>query len=1121
MKGILNNSRIKAKLNLLSLLMGLVIIGSGTSAFAQGNFLGPYRNDPGALPVPLVSPRYPELSLTGSMSSYDDEWYPDADLIVPLNLPSRDGTVINNNRILMPVFIRNFNWGNEFDLHPGDSIIEFPATPITSYKFSILYNGAVLNPVGVQTYHPKDFIDQGLVEADEQPISNNWNVSFNVQETEKYREFLILNPDTKDREKGAKVTITGVSPNLPIPTSPAATSVLVYVVFEVLHTEASIEQQDREFPIYIENEEIFYNDIDVTKDAPFRDFERYLDSVNATLRYDNLYRNPDIYWPEEPYTYWNVTWPNRPELPYLGGMSNFSANTNETTPILPGVIYASARDYANLSFVNQEARDGEQIELVASEEYLSKEIGIEYNLVDPLTQSICVPTTEGNRRSVKLELIDNGTRVDRLRIQSDQPWLGVVSNPNSSLQFIPQLETDVVVRYVDNGTLINDVSNNNTPLNQPPTAPSGDVVIDVVANVTEGLEPGIHTGYLTFSSPYLINSPVKLRVTFIYFDDAEEGLNNGDNCGGIELIVENSNNPVQRTTLLFGTHERATNGVDTLFGERAASTVIGQDNNGFGARFFPKTLDNNSGTISLRDADGNILMDQLQRGFGDWNPYDLDARAESRDYRSNINTEESIIYWVEFDENGDNNYPVVVSWDTQDFLENATLFIRDTENGQLFPSVNMRQANPTGGTRRSFTIQDQRVNSFLIEYTLPDVFEYVDANGDPLIKTGWNFLSLPVRPTNSEWRNVYTKASGVPTYYAPSFYAQEDILTAGRGYFVKYLTGSDNVDKTFAGTVISEVSNDLGDQATVFAKENGEGGWNTVGALSRPTCTKGISFDIFPGESSAPTVDYTQKFGVYEYVNNEGYREVSELLPGLGYWIKVDKIGYYRLSQQNCKTTPSDFNNKQDIYRNSDVVEIFDNNNAKGKVYFNVNTEIETEVFELPPAPFNEIFDVRFADNKSLSNVASNVINVQGVQFPIHIEVDNATMKYEFKDAVTGRILGSIAEGTSDVVTIESLASNSIVVETQNINTGSKVYPSIVNNKFTVEYNNEVSGMVNVDIYDLLGNKIANVVSKEQNAGNFTYEVTNDTVNKMNAGRYIVRISTPTGENSELITVVK
>jgi hypothetical protein len=51
-----------------------------------------------------------------------------------------------------------------------------------------------------------------------------------------------------------------------------------------------------------------------------------------------------------------------------------------------------------------------------------------------------------------------------------------------------------------------------------------------------------------------------------------------------------------------------------------------------------------------------------------------------------------------------------------DFPDGAALFLRDINNGQDF-SVNMREATPRGNGVYSYTLQDPRWDSFIIEYT--------------------------------------------------------------------------------------------------------------------------------------------------------------------------------------------------------------------------------------------------------------------------------------------------------------------------------------------------------------------------------------------------------------------
>jgi hypothetical protein len=98
----------------------------------------------------------------------------------------------------------------------------------------------------------------------------------------------------------------------------------------------------------------------------------------------------------------------------------------------------------------------------------------------------------------------------------------------------------------------------------------------------------------------------------------------------------------------------------------------------------------------------------------------------------------------------------------------------------------MREATPLGDGKFSFTILDPRVKEFVIEYTLPTVVDYVNKAGEPIIKKGWNLLSMPVRPVNPYYSNFYKNAINIPILFTQNQYQTppDGILQPGIGYFV-------------------------------------------------------------------------------------------------------------------------------------------------------------------------------------------------------------------------------------------------------------------------------------------------------------------------------------------------
>ncbi|MDC1067783.1 T9SS type A sorting domain-containing protein [Candidatus Kapabacteria bacterium] len=1097
MQGITTKTLNMSKVAIFAALM-FAFFGTPTNTNAQ-----PYLYPSGVNNIPKI----PVLSLTGDMSDYVEEWYPDAEILVP---PNTNGKKI----IYVPVFIQN-EWEQK-NTFVNPDIDEFDADPITNFEFSLLYHTGALKPIGLTTDHPELFTITEKPMTDELCDAKDWHLSYSMEETDEYKS-LVQTPSQIDERYGKRLRISGVSPNKPLPVH-SDFRILLYVMFEMVpNYKAGFEPGAQESALIIHNDEIRYNDFDVTDESPFLEYSDYLTSIGSDI--NNFYVTAN--WPKVKNTFDNTD-PNQPQpfTPGIGGIENWSLNNSSgfPDPIMPGMIYVKIMPLLVPQFrFSVEGRPVPQVLPTGQMQLFGESLVYEYTLVDPITDIACTtnPSNELPTREIILENTVSGTRIENVVIETSAEWLEVETNRQKGLDFVPDRTRFDVIDYVDNGTLSDQAV---TVLKESPKGDGGKIILDVTCDPsklpTDPEFEGVYEAYITVKSDNALNNPCRLKVTFIYYRAPQEGQGVAGTDCGVNLVVENSNSPVESASLVFGTADRATDGIDPLFGEEAYGTGI----TGFGARFYLKD----------RFDQDIITPNPAPNGLSDLAPNDENRAYDSRDIRSIDANTESIIYHVKFNENGDNNYPITVSWNIKDFIDGAQYFIRDVINGtsesRLFPSVNMRTANDpindNSNDIRTFTITDQRVNEFVIEYTLSDVVDYVDANGDPIIKEGWNFLSLPVKPVNTAWNNIYPNAINEPIYFVPNTYLSEEDLRVGRGYFIKY---SNQVDTRFAGSSISEISRDLQDSTRVYPGENGNGGWNTIGALSVPACIEGISFDAFGTEEPDP--DYTRKFGVWRYNTRAGYEEVSELLPGLGYFIKVNENGYYKLETSNCKSTPAEVAARDNIYSNSELIRVNDASDNSGKVYISRDGNVNAKSFEMPPKPPVQVFDARFNTNTKLVNTDESILNLQGVTYPVSLEINYAAANYEFTDALTGRVLGTIKKGENKTIEIEQTATNSIKINydipefTGHVN----VYPNPVDDFMAVDYKTNNEGNVNISLYSMVGLKVADLFNGYQSAGTHNLSVDGGVfnLNQLAEGRYILKITTVDGDITAMVNVLR
>ena len=817
-------------------------------------------------------------------------------------------------------------------------------------------------------------------------------------------------------------------------------------------------------PLILTNDTLFYNDFQVGYELPFPS-----DPVPGTFA-------------------------------GLGGVDNYFFDQfnqeqirDPLRPSRPGMIWVEVTDeIPRLSFTLQADRRFRIVDSVDGSNNAN------WFVVDPITiDSGANPAVEDaivngvGTRDIDVINATSGTRMTDVLVQSDSKWLKFKSFRKGGVGEIdpfPQAVREGVIPILDKGILGTTLGV--TPMSDPTTL-QRDLNLRIICDwqevEAEGEDPageyaGVYVGYLTFKSLSMDVSPVRLKVTFIVFrppfepnefdDNWQNGIDPGGVASGIVLEVRNSNNPIERTNLVFGVGARATDFVDTLFGETVYTTPLGS----FGARFHP------------RDENGNDLY---QYGLGDLFNYTYNAgvpgtRSGSRDIRD-IYSDSTLQYWVKFNAGSALNYPIVVSWDVSQFPPNASLFIRDTLNGSRF-NLNMRDGTSLGGTRRSITIRDADITAFVIEYTLPLVAQF------PVIGKGWNLLSVPVNPSSNNYQDVFKNALNIPVRFSQNIYQDAATVVPGVGYFVKY---SDPVDKTIAGTRIYRI-----DEARFPTRLYD--GWNTIGSLSTPISIANVTLAPVTGVSTGlPGI----VGDIYRYVTGRGYVSVTEITPGLGYWMKISGHAWLVMSDPSRNKEGAVSTSRANVVGVATAVSVTDSDNNAAELFIDEQSALTSfGSFELPPLPPNNLFDVRFSNQAYVENSVTPVINLQGATFPVSVSVNNSSRNYTVVNPVTGAILGNIKAGTFNVIKVTDartpavrLMGDDADLATLNVN----VTPNPVSTGGTVDVNVPQAGFVSVSLYNAVGEEVAVLFSGSKTAGIYGFDLNGG---NFAPGRYSVRV---------------
>ncbi len=1014
-----------------------------------------------------IKPEIPRLSLTGADNDWDANWYPDGRIWVP---PSIDPN--KPREILVPVFIEN-----KWYTHEATKDV-YIADPIKSFSFKVQYDSTALRAVGVQTFGYRELNYFPDEKFKYHTLAKDFQISWMDDKDPTYWTFMVPNKPLQDRQKGRAIKITGITTTSYLPNSDGF-AVLLYIRFMLVPKAGAPIGLAQNTPLMIGADTIKYNDLNVRTEAPFKKYRPYWKGRFVADDY-----------------------PDPGQFTGLAGVDNSAYPNWSNEPYYPGVIYLRISDNVpRFGFILERAIG--QIPQIA----MIGDDGSLFEMKDPITiDSASLSAPPFGQRGFRLVNEVPSSRLLDIEVESNEPWLffrTYIPRGANAKNPIAGATRKGYIPYIDNG-ILGDVARG-TPIWGRSTNPDPEVhiMIECRPNELNGAGPeqtGIYVGYITFKSHSAEISPVRLKITFIYFRNPIEGGISSGRPAGINLQLIPRAGFGEPVKLIFGTGHRATMGVDTLFGEHKYETPMPDDQ--FGARFFPPP-----------NAPADLIA-SIQHGFGNFSPDDDDNDGTpkycvSRDIRSSDDTLQSLLFLVRLKAENPNYYPITIVWDVQDFPDGANLFIRDTANGQLFPAVNMRKATNIGGTLYSYQITDSRVRSFLIEYTPARIINYVDEYGNPIIKKGWNFLSLPVRPINNQWNVVYPNAINKPFFWSQNQYQFDELLRVGVGYFVKY---SDQIDTKFAGSYISEISvYGSGDSVKIYP------GWNTIGCVSSPLSIRDISFSNFGAE--APTPTEVRKNGIWGYKTNRGYEEVSELRPGLGYWIKSDAHGYLRLVARFEKSIENAIPDEKDnAIEQSIKINFADNAQHEKTLYLGLNKAIETNMFELPPVPFADLFDIRFTNNSLLEVSDNPVVKLNGVEYPLAISIDDPANNYTFVDAITGEVLGVITPGNNMIVVNKSSNAIRILVASAETGNGLTIYPNPVTSSAILRYNLANESNVNIAIYDALGNEVRTLINGIVPAGEHTYTIN---ASDFTSGQYICKMRIGNETKMVVVNIVK
>ena len=334
------------------------------------------------------------------------------------------------------------------------------------------------------------------------------------------------------------------------------------------------------------------------------------------------------------------------------------------------------------------------------------------------------------------------------------------------------------------------------------------------------------------------------------------------------------------------------------------------------------------------------------------------------------------------------------------------------------------------------------------------------------VTNGWNMVSVP--GTNPDGQGVDTwwvnRDPLANVFKYAGGYQPITTTVPGIGYWMKH-TGAQtyNTGDEWPAGGIQIVTHDPITAAS---------GWNLFGGYELSVGTAGLTTNP-PGLITG---------SVYKY--SGGYQVATTLDPGYGYWVKLTGAGDIIIPDVLAKGT------KEEEFFQEDWGKIV-LTDATGINYtlYAVKGEVDLNQYELPPAPPEGMFDIRFESGRIAENINSSVkeIDLSGVTYPLTVKAENMDMR--LMDETGKQINLNLKKGEDVVIsdaTIQKLmVSGELIPDVYSLEQN---YPNPFNPSTVIEFSlPENVGSVKLIIYNTLGEKVAELVNTSLIAGKYTY----------------------------------
>jgi hypothetical protein len=351
------------------------------------------------------------------------------------------------------------------------------------------------------------------------------------------------------------------------------------------------------------------------------------------------------------------------------------------------------------------------------------------------------------------------------------------------------------------------------------------------------------------------------------------------------------------------------------------------------------------------------------------------------------------------------------------------------------------------------------IYSFHGETTFPFTYD---------IEDGWNLVSIPgLLPDTQDINDWWAyRDMNTPVYSFTNLYHSETTLFPSVGYWMKHLgVRTYNTGEEWPAAGLRIVRHD---------PISVNSGWNIFGVYEEMVPASGLT-TIPSGLQDGPIYGYSG-----------GYFVTTQLVPGRGYWVKLNNDGQIIIPDVSLKSNAEFIN-----WIGEDWGKIvMKDANGNSCTLYSVTGDIDLNKYGMPPLPPTGMFDIRFSSGRIAEDINSSLqtIELRGVAYPITVRAEGMDMRLMDESGKTINL--NLKSGES--VTISDSRIEKLTVSGETIPTVYALeqnYPNPFNPSTVIEFSlpEDVSN-VKLSVYNTLGEKVAELVNSTLAAGRYSYQ---------------------------------